>query len=228
MSPLTDKAPLVGIYNIEMKPSSPKANNDFDFHKDKIHYSVNMGGIHFMFVSAWPDSAERVWMKEDLKSVSGDMPAFIFTHSDPNVEARFFTNPKGDHSINTTDKFENLVEENFKDGESVKDNTKIEQRGLVSFLQLHPNIKAYFHGHTNYTEFYDWHGPDSTISLPCFRVDSPMKGRLSSKDETKLSFNVITIDTDHKKMTVRECLWNSDPSIPTKKLAWGIERTISY
>jgi hypothetical protein len=167
-------------------------------------------------------------MQQDLKLVSEKMPTFIFTHSDPNVEARFFKNPKGNHSINAKDKFENLVEETFKDGESVKDNTKIEQRGLVAFLRVHPNIKAYFHGHTNYAEFYDWHGPDSTISLPCFRVDSPMKGRLSAKDETKVSFNVITIDTDNKKMTVRECLWNTHPSDLLDKVAWGIERTISF
>jgi hypothetical protein len=200
----------------------------FSFTKNKIHYSVDMGGIHFMFVSAWPDSSERVWMQQDMQKIPGDTPAFIFTHSDPEVEARFFQNPNGDHSINATDKFENLVEERFKDGMSVKDKTMIEQRGLVSFLQQHPNIKAYFHGHTNYAEFYDWKGPDSTILLPCFRADSPMKGRVSAKDETKISFNVISIDTEKKLMTVRECLWNQHSADASPKAEWGIMRTISF
>lgn len=228
MQPLIDKAAMVGIYNLEMKPVTPLTDTDFDFVKDKIHYSVNMGGVHFMFVSAWPDSAERVWMEKDLQKITKTTPAFIFTHSDPVPEARFFKNPNGDHSINANDKFENLVEETFKDGSNVKDNTVIEQREFIQFLKLHPNIKAYFHGHTNYSEFYDWKGPDADFSIPCFRADSPIKGRVSAKDETKLSFNVISIDSENKKMTVRECLWNTHPEDPSQKNAWGIERTISF
>ncbi len=228
MQPWVDKAALVGIYNLEMKPAIPKTSNDFDAKKDKIHYSVNMGGLHFMFVSAWPDSSERVWMEQDLKKIATNTPAFIFTHSDPIPEARFFQNPNGDHSVNATDKFENLVEESFKDGSNVKDNSLIEQRAFVQFLLAHPNIKAYFHGHTNYSEFYDWKGPDSGFSIPCFRADSPMKGRESSKDETKLSFHVISVDPEHKKLTVRECLWNVHPEDPLNKIAWGMERTISF
>ncbi len=228
MQPLVDNASMVGMYNLMMQPAIAKTANNFNFHNDKIHYSVNMGGIHLMFVSAWPDSAERVWMQQDLQKIPGTMPTFIFTHSDPDPEARFFQNPNGDHSINANDKFENLVEEMFKGGVSSKDNTIIEQRGLVAFLQAHPNIKAYFHGHTNYAEFYDWKGPDNTISLPCFRADSPMKGRVSAKDETKVSFNVVSIDTEKKLMTVRECLWNTHPEETSQKVTWGILRTISF
>ena len=228
MQPLRDNAPLVAMYNMMMKPPVQKTAAGYNFNTDKIHYSVNVGGIHMMFVSAWPDSSERLWMQYDLNQVPAAMPAFIFTHSDPAPEARFFQNPNGDYSINPTDKFENLVAETFKGGFNVKDSTVIEQRGLVAFLQEHPNIKAYFHGHTNYAEFYDWKGPDNTINLPCFRADSPMKGRASSKDETQLSFNVISIDKEKKIMTVRECLWNAHPekSIPT--IEWGLKRTIAY
>ena len=228
MQPLVDNASMVGMYNLMMKPSVPLTANTFNVQRDKIHYSVNMGGIHLVFVSAWPDSSERVWMQQDLQKVSPTMPVFLFTHSYPEVEARFFQNPNGDHSINANDKFENLVEEKFKDGSSVNDNSIIEQRAFVSFLQSHPNIKAYFHGHTNFAEFYDWAGPDNTIKLPCFRADSPMKGKYSAKDETKLSFNVVSIDTDNKKMTVRECLWNAHPDQTLQNLEWGAMRTISY
>ena len=85
------------------------------------------------------------------------MPAFIFTHADPYSEARFFRNPNGDNSINSTDKFENLVSETFKDVLNVKDSTIEEQKGFASFLHSHPNIKAYFHGHSNYAEYYEWY-----------------------------------------------------------------------
>lgn len=228
MQPLTDNSSLVNMYNLEMHPAIPKSSETFNSAADRIHYSVNIGGIHMMLVSAWPDSAERVWMTDDLDSVPQSTPAFIFTHSDPAPEARFFQNPNGDHSINAIDKFENLVPEKFKTGTDVKDRTETEQRGLVAFLLGHPNIKAYFHGHTNYAEFYDWKGPDGNIILPCFRTDSPMKGRESAQDETKVSFNLVSIDTRKKLMTVRECLWNAKSRNGHHLIAWGISRTIKY
>ena len=223
MMPLIDKASLIGIYNSMIQPSVTKTENNFNYSVDKIHYSKNIGGIHLVFVDAWPDSSERVWMEKDLQSVSISTPVFLFTHSMPDVEARFFVNPNGDHSINENDKFENLVTEGFKDGRSVEDKAIIEQRALASFIKIHSNIKAYFHGHSNYTEYYNWTGPDQNISLPCFRADSPMKGRYSSKDETKLAFELITIDTEKKIMTVRECLWNANPSNSSANdLNWGV------
>src|SRR5450432_2673761 len=69
------------------------------------------------------------------------------------------------------------------------------QRELAAFVKAHPNIKAYFHGHNNGNEFYDWRGVDSDVTLPTFRVDSPMKGAVSGNDETKLSFQLVSIDT---------------------------------
>ena len=210
-----------------IQPSVLKTENNFNYSTDKVHYSRNIGGLHFVFVDAWPDSAERDWMEKDLSKVKSTTPVFIFTHSMPDVEARFFVNPNGDHSINEKDKFENLVTETFKDGTSVEDKAIIEQKELANFIQIHPNIKAYFHGHSNYTEYYDWKGPDQRIVLHCFRADSPMKGKYSAKDETKLAFELVTIDTDKKIMTVRECLWNAHPSDALHKIEWGISTTIS-
>ena len=74
-----------------------------------------------------------------------------------------------------------MLEEHYKEGRvAVQDNgaTDIEQRGFVKFLKLHPNIKAYFHGNSNWNEFYVYHGPDNDVNLNVFRVDSPMKGEL--------------------------------------------------
>jgi hypothetical protein len=165
-------------------------------------------------------------MEEDLKGLAPGTPVLLFTHSMPELEARFFTNPNGEHTINSKDKFENLLPEVFRDGQSVKDTAVYEERALAQFLKRHPEIRAYFHGHNNWNEFYDWQAPDKDLSLPCFRADSPMKGRVSAKDETKLSFQLISIDTRIKTMTVRECRWNTVPDNPSI-LEWGDHRTIA-
>jgi hypothetical protein len=230
MKPLTDPSSMVNIYNLMMAPQKPLTNQSYDYKTDKINYSRNVNGIHFMFITLWPDSAERIWMAKDLAAVSSTTPVIIFTHDQPTCEAKHFTNPVPPHAITAQNKFENLVEENYKEGiaESKDDgNTDIEQRGWVKFLKLHPNIKAYFHGNSNWNEFYVYHGPDNDVNLNTFRVDSPMKGKYSSKDETKLSFQVISIDTKSRDLTVRECLWNTNPSKSRAKVVFGKSKTVS-
>jgi hypothetical protein len=222
MEPARDATSLAGMYNMMLHPSAPKTKDDYNYATDKIHYSKDIGGIHLEFVNLWPDSAERRWMEEDLKNLKPGVPVLLFMHSIPDVEPRFFTNPNGDHSINTTDKFENLLEEPFRDGTRIDQPALTEQREFVAFLKRHPAIRAFFHGHNNYNEFYDWHGPDNDLILHCFRVDSPMKGKFSSKDEELLSFQLITIDPRTMTMTVRECLWNNSPHA----LQWGHHVTI--
>ncbi len=224
--PATDASSLAGIYNRMMVPAQPLTAANYNYATDKIHYSRNIGGIHLLLVNLWPDLEEQQWMEQDLKGLKPGSPVLLFTHSMPEVEARFFTNPNGQHTINSTDKFENLLPEIFRDGQTVKDTALFEQRGLAAFLKQHPEIKAYFHGHNNWNEFYQWQAPGKDVSLPCFRVDSPMKGRTSAKDETRLSFQLISIDTRTKTMTVRECRWNTVPGNPSV-LAWGDHLTIS-
>jgi hypothetical protein len=224
--PATDASALAGMYNRMMSPSHPRTAANYNYRTDKIHYSREIGGIHLLFVNLWPDSAEQQWMEQDLKGLKPGTPVLLFTHSMPELEARFFTNPNGQHTINGTDKFENLLPEIFRDGLNVKDTAFYEERGLAAFLKDHPEIRAYFHGHNNYNEFYDWRAPDKDVTLPCFRVDSPMKGRISAKDETRLSFQLISIDTRTKKMTVRECRWNTVPENPSI-LEWGDHMTMT-
>lgn len=157
MTPPTDAASMIGMYNMMMNPAIPKTTATYNYVTDKIHYSKDIQGVHFMFLNLWPDSLERIWMNKDLQSVSNTTPVFLFMHSIPNVEARFFTNPNGTQTINTTDKFENLLSEVFKDGtKTINDVATIEQRAFVDFLKLHPNIKALFHGHNNYNQYYVW------------------------------------------------------------------------
>ena len=82
-----------------------------------------------------------------------------------------------------------------------------------------------FNGNSNWNQFYDWPGPHHAISLHTFRVDSPMKGAVSSSDETKLSFHVAAISPSGL-MTVREYLWNADPQRGEVSVRWGTARTI--
>ena len=230
MQPLTDPTSMVKIYNLMLKPATPMTNAAYDYAKDKINYSRNIGGIHFMFITLWPDSAERIWMQKDLATINATTPVIIFTHDQPTCEAKHFTNPVAPHNMTLANHFENLTAEDYKEGLTAKaddGNTAIEQRGWVKFLKAHPNIKAYFHGNSNYNEFYVYHGPDNDVWLPVFRVDSPMKGKYSSKDETKLSFQLISIDPITLTLTVRECLWDTKPLSPQTPVVFGDSKTIS-
>ena len=218
MIPKKDPASMLGIYNL-MIPNKPI--KQFDSSLCRIHYSRDLNGVHFIFLSLYPDSAERVWMEQDLKKVAPSSPVFLFAHSIPDVEPRFFENPNGDHDINEEDKFENLVPERYKDGKDVKGETTIEQNALVAFLKNHKNIKVYFHGHENFTEYYTYQGPNKDFNLACIRTDSPMKGRLSAKDETKLAFELVTINTKSGKLTVREILWNDLANGNPNAFKWG-------
>lgn len=230
MRPLTDPTSMVNIYNLMLKPATPMTNEKYNYRSDKINYSRDIGGIHFMFLTLWPDSAERTWMTSDLAAVSAQTPVIIFTHDQPECEAKHFTNPEAPGTFDAISKFENLAEERYKEGKTAAADggqTAIEQRGLVAFLKKHPNIKAYFHGNSNFNEFYEYHGPDNDVSLNTFRVDSPMKGNVSSKDEAKLSFQLISLDTATGRLTVRECLWNSEPQKQDQPIVFGESKTIA-
>jgi Calcineurin-like phosphoesterase len=232
MDPPTDATSMAAIYNQMLHPATPKTSASFHFPQDKISYSRTIGGIFFLFITIWPDSANRIWMEKELSRVDRHAPVVIVAHDPPDGDPAHFNNPNGDHGINSHDRFENLLEEYSKDpqkgfGDDGKPkDDRIEQLGFVKFLKAHPNIKAYFHGHNNWNEFYTYKGPDGDISLPSFRVDSPMKGKYSSKDERRLSFQLISIDPVSRILTARECLWNTDPSKPDATPIWGESCTI--
>lgn len=230
LKPLTDPTAMVKIYNLMMKPEKPLTNADYDYATEKVNYSYNIKGIHMMFITLWPDSAERIWMQQDLDTVAKITPVIIFTHDQPECESKHFTNPLSPYNMTVENKFQNLVGEHYKEGSvaSADDGaTAIEQRGFVDFLKKHPNIRAYFHGNSNWNQFYVYHGPDNDVNLNTFRVDSPMKGRYSAKDETLLSFQLISLDPRSQTLTVRECLWNTEPLNATQKVVFGKSATIS-
>lgn len=230
MKPATDATSMAGIYNRMMKPDVTLDANSYDYTKNKINYSKNISGIHFMFINLWPDSLEIIWMTKNLARISTKVPVIIFAHDQPECEAKHFSNPDKSRGINKEDKFEDLLAEVYKEGSTTVaagEKTDIEQQGWVNFIKKHPNIKAYFHGNDNFNEFYNYRGPLNDISLPVFRVDSPMKGKYSSQNETKLSFQLISIDTKTLSMTVRECLWNTDLKNYNSPVKWGAVKTIS-
>ena len=227
MAPLIDKTSMVEIYNLMMAPAVRKTVSTYDYPGDRILVSHDIGGMHFTFITMWPDSGVRAWMARDLGRVSSSTPAFVFTHDQPEAQAKHFTNPNGRHDINNADKFENLLVDTLTDRTSRGSSTEVEQRAWQNFVAHHPNVTAYFHGNSNWNQFYDWTGPDHAVVLHTFRVDSPMKGAMSSKDETKLSFQIATIDTASRTMTVRECLWNVDPRHPSAPVAWGGSTTVA-
>ncbi|MEP6614477.1 MAG: hypothetical protein ABJA76_21380 [Mucilaginibacter sp.] len=73
----------------------------------------------------------------------------------------------------------------------------------------------------NWNEYYTYPGPDNDVKLPVFRVDSPMKGKYSAKDEKLLSFQLIALDPESQNITVRECLWNTTPLDANQNIIFG-------
>jgi predicted MPP superfamily phosphohydrolase len=218
MSPPVDKTPMVEIYNLMMAPAA-RTTATYQYATDRVLTSRDVGGVHFVFLTVWPDSAGRRWLEHDLAHVSASTPVVVFTHDQPDAQSKHFTNPNGAHDVNAADKFENLLSDTFADGKAIDVDDAVEQTAWEQFVRQHQNITAYFHGNSNWNEFYVWRGPRHAVALQTFRVDSPMKGKFSEADERRLSYHVATIDTDTMAMTVRERLWNT--------ASWGDAVTVS-
>jgi hypothetical protein len=226
--PATDATSLAEIYNRMMRPATPRTKDSYSYSTDKIFYARDFGGAHFIFLTIWPDSAARAWMQADLAKVPATTPVFIFAHDPPEIEAKHLTNPNGTHAITSNDKFENVVGDILADGTTTDVTPTIEHRALAAFLKAHRNIVAYFHGHSNWNEFYTWKGPEGDLALPVFRADSPMKGKFSGPAEDKLSYQVVVFDGATGKLTARECLWNAPIASreSTGTIAWGASTTV--
>lgn len=228
----TDDVPMMDIFRRMISPTPSFANYDLAVYNstlagiplNRINYSRDVGPngeIHMLFLNMWPDSGVRAWADQDLATVPLTTPVMIFIHDQPAIEAKHLTNPvqgADDYGINATNKFENLCIDRYASGGGTVAtdgmSTDVEQRALVAWLKTHPNIVAYFHGDNNWTQFYDYQGPDSDITLRTYRVDSPIFGDRSSTDETLVGFNIAAIDlaASPMRMTVREVRWNPDPT----------------
>jgi 3',5'-cyclic AMP phosphodiesterase CpdA len=230
MSPRTDKTSMAEIFNWMTKPASPRTADTYDYDRDKMMASHGIAGIHFVFLTLWPDTRTRTWLEDDLEHAGVRTPVIIFAHDPPDSDWKQFKNPVGKHDINPTDTFENLLSDTLAEPyESGKPAGLpiAEQTAWEDFIRNHPNVTAYFHGHSNWNQFYDWTGPNHTVALHAFRADSPMKGHFSATDETKLSFQIATIDPASRTMTVREVLWNADTRHPDAPVSWGASTTFA-
>lgn len=227
--PVTDATALAEIYNRMMHPDTPRTKDTYRYATDKIYYSRDFGGAHCIFLTVWPDRIARAWMTADLKTVPETTPVFLFAHDPPRVDVRHFTSPHSDAGISRRTVFENILGEVYAAASPADESSDSAQRAFAAFLRAHRNIVGYFHGHSNWHEYYTWKGPDKNIELHTFRADSPMKGRNSGKDETKLSFQVVVYDVTMNRLTSRECLWNALPEKggTLAAIAWGESVTIN-
>ncbi|HZR22727.1 MAG TPA: metallophosphoesterase, partial [Vicinamibacterales bacterium] len=143
MTPKIDASAMVGIYNLMMRPATPLTTTTYDYARDKVLSSRDIDGVHFVFVQVWPDSVARAWLDKDLARVSATTPVILFTHDQPDVEAKHFRNPNPPHDVNPRDRFENLLADTLEDGRTIDTPTVSAQRALASFVRRHPNIVAY-------------------------------------------------------------------------------------
>lgn len=233
--PARDATSMVQIYNRMMHPATPLTVATFQYPRDMVIYSRELGGVHGIFLTLWPDSPARAWIDRDLATVPATEPVFIFCHDLPAVDPKHLRNPNGDHGLHADDGFENLLTDMYADGGKAthgitpNGDTIVEQRAFAAFLRRHRNIVCYFHGHENFNEVYTWKGPEGDLRLRVFRVGSPIKGT-TAKEEAKLSFQVVTYNAAEHRLTDRECLWNARGAKdgPTAPVAWGEIKTVDF
>jgi hypothetical protein len=235
-----DDTAYIKIYNAMMNPATLLAKGAItgaDYATTAANYASKrvvtsrlVNGILYVFVGMWPDSINRPLIDLEIAKAPAGTPVILFTHDQPDTETKHLTNPSiintGNNSINATEKLENLLSDTA-DSASTSGTTINAQAALTTWLAARKNIVAYFHGNDNYNQYYVYTGqPAGTISLPIFRVDSPMKGVVTGNDAAdgkgdpnKLSFQVVSVDSNKKLLTVREYLWNLK--------TWGANSTIS-
>ena len=114
MKPAIDQTAMVEIYNLMMAPAK-RTVTTYDYATDRVLTSRDAGGVHFVFLTVWPDSIGRAWLTRDLERVSASTPVVVFTHDQPDAQTKHFTNPNGRHDINAVDRFENVLAETFAD-----------------------------------------------------------------------------------------------------------------
>ena len=192
MAPAKDNGSLLAMYNRANNASL--TSEAFDAKRDKVFLSREYGGVRLLFVQMcltarpghgsarnWPASlpASRCCcsptISRTLRRSTSSTPTVPGTSTRRTSSRIWFPTCPASQGQGSP-------------GQGTPE--------LAAFLKKHPAIVAYFHGNENYNEFYTWGGPDNDIAMPVFRVDSPMKGNVSGKDEKRLSFQVVSIDTD--------------------------------
>jgi hypothetical protein len=235
-----DATALVNIYNWTMKPATPLTLATFDYNQHKVFKVEKIGGINCVFTNQWMDAEmiENLTAYLAAHAEATTAPMFIFCHMPPEQTGANFRDPSSDGiTFPWTYGFNNIFRDPMSpdDGDNTLTTTAPlkEVTALATFLKAHKNIVAWFHGHDNFTQFRTWNGENSVsidntmtqLAIPVFRVDSPMKGKDSAKAPAKMAFNVVSIDTVTKQLTIRECLWNAT-NTQGGGVGWGISETV--
>lgn len=108
LSPEKDASSAAGIFNRMMRPAVERTVETFNYQTDKVHYSFVKDGVRFVFMGMWPDAYMRQWFDQEI-GTDTITPVVLFTHDPPIADTKHFTNPNGKHTINSVDKFQNLL-----------------------------------------------------------------------------------------------------------------------
>ena len=130
---------FVGTYDLtafEYTNSSGAAVN-------KPNYSMDVGGIHMISLTIWPDDSNRKWIDADLLSVPLTTPVMLFMHDYPDVDSKHLKSRAAGNPINAT--FEACATaivdvSESADGIAAATTTNVEQRAFVTWLKTHKNI----------------------------------------------------------------------------------------
>ncbi len=243
MNPALDPTAFVKVYNRMMSPATPLLNTSFDYNQHKVFYARVLGGIHFVFLNMWLDKEMQEKLGPYVDALPSTTPVILFAHMPPEQTAGNFRDPQSNGlDFPWTRGFSNYFRDKLDLSDVVAPATAVttatvptkEVTELATFLKARKNIVAWFHGHDNFNQFRTWNGENGTLinnnmtqlAIPCFRVDSAMKGKDSANDPKKLSFQVVSIDPAKKLFTVRECLWNAT-NTAGGAIAWGMTETFS-
>src|SRR5262249_60544841 len=111
--------------------------------------SRDVGGVHSVFLTIWPDSIGRAWLARDLERIGASTPVVVFAHDQPDAQSKHFTNPNGRHDINAVDRFENLLADTFADGGAADARDTLAHTPWDDVVRAHSHITAYFQRNPN-------------------------------------------------------------------------------
>ncbi len=212
----------------------------------RVNYSFDIGGVHVMVVNMFPDKNIQQWMTADMAKVPYSTPTFLFCHAPVNMadgETKIFGSPTNTGKNNAADVPFLL---NGTDSSTSYADLNAAKQSVADWLMGHPNVRAMFAGHDNFNGTTNWNGQNASTGalidlrdadwpgVTLFRVDSPMKGNVSGTgagaplagigDETKLSFQVYSLDIANRRLTEREYLYNNTAN-PNSSGAWSVQTT---
>ena len=191
MTPPIDKTPMVEIYNRMMRPAAPKDDGDVRLlHAIGSSSPATSAACTSCSSRSGPIRRRALWMDNDLEpSVSESTPVIIFTHDQPDVEAKHFMNPNGAHDINAARSSSRTCSPiTSRTARPSTTPSLIEQAPARAFLERASEHHRVLPRQLELERVLRLERPDRTIVLHTFRVDSPMKGAVSATTRQSCRF----------------------------------------